>query len=326
LKLRTALVFGVLAALLFVSMAVYFTSSLSILGNPDDFGPTNAAWNGLSTFVSVEKPTILQNLSSLPPDGTGFVLLEDGPSTSYTPAEVRGVSSFISSGGTLILADDYGVGNSLLSGMRLYSRFTGSLLTDPLFNFRNSFLVVAPDVTMKNVSSLALNYATTLTVSDPGSQVLGYSSDFSYLYLTQPGGSIASAHHGPFPVLAEIPDVKGRVFLIADDSVFINSMMFRNGNAALLKDLSTGKMLLDTSHLSVGPATLARNFELSVYSALSIPELRYSLVVAGLAGILAYRFSVRAPVEEEELKTVLQEHPEWSEEKLRKLKEEMGER
>ncbi|MDE1854258.1 MAG: hypothetical protein KGI38_11015 [Thaumarchaeota archaeon] len=326
MKPSTAVVVGIVAALLFVSLAVYFTPSVSVLGNPDDFSPTNTAWNGLSTFVSVEKPTVMQNLSSLSPVGTGFVLLEDGPSSPYTPAEGVGVSSFVRSGGTLILADDYGIGNTLLSGMGLSSRFTGSLLTDPLFNFRNSFLVVAPTVAMRNVSSLAFNYATTLTVSDSGAQVLGYSSDFSYLYPTQPGGSIASAPHGPFPVLAEIPDGKGRVYLIADDSVFINSMIDKNGNAALLKDLSTGTMLLDTSHLSIGPGTVARNFELSVYSTISIPEIRYSLVVVGLAGILAYRFGTKAGAAEEELKAVLEEHPEWSEERLRKLKEEMDAR
>ncbi len=326
MKPRTAVVVGVLTALLFVSLAVSFTSSLSILGNPDDFSPTNTAWNGLSTFVSEDKPTVIQNLSSLPSVGSGYILVEIGPSSPYSPGEARRVSTFVNSGGTLILADDYGTGNTLSSEMGLSSRFTGSLLTDPLFNFRNSFLVVAPQITMKNVSSLSLNYATTLTVSDPGAQVLGSSSDFSYLYPTQPGGSIANAPHGPFPILALIPEAKGRVYLIADASVFINSMLSQSGNTALLKDLSTGKMLLDISHLSVGPATIARNFELSVYSALLIPELRYSLVIVSLAGILAYRFGPSPPVEEEELKTVMQEHPEWSEEKLRRLKEEMGER
>ena len=323
MKARTAVVAGVLAALLFVSLAVYFASSSSILGSPDDFGPANTAWNGLSAFVSMEHPLILRNVSSLPPDGTGFVLLEDGPSSPYTPAEARGVSSFVASGGTLILADQYGIGNSLLSGMGLSSRFTGALLTDPLFNFRNSFLVVAPTVAMKNVSSLAFDYATTLTVSDPGAQVLAYSSDFSYLYPTQPGGSIASAPRGPFPVLAQVPDGRGRVYLIADDSVFINSMLGRSGNAELLKDLSTGTMLLDTSHFSVGPATLARDFEASAYSTLSIPEIRYSMLVLGLAAVLAYKFGAGPKPEEEELKTVTREHPEWNVERLRRLKEEM---
>ena len=318
---------GVLAGLLFVSVVVYFAASVNILGSPDDFSPTNTAWNGLSSFAALEHPTQLQNLSALPPDGTGFVLLENGPSGPFSSVESRAVSSFVASGGTLILTDDQdGIANSLLTGLGLSSRFSGGLLVDPLFNFRNSYLVVAPTVSLSNVQSLAFNYATTLTVSDPGALVLAYSSDFSHIYPAQPGGSVASAPHGPFPVAAQIPDGKGRVYLIADDSVFINSMISRNGNLALLDDLSTGQMFLDTSHFAVSPATTFRNLEASLYSTLSIPELKYSLVVIGLAGILAYRFGRAPSPEQEELNAVIQEHPEWSEERLRKLKEEMEKR
>jgi hypothetical protein len=324
---RTAVAVGVVAALLFVSVAVYFAASYSILGNPGDFSPTNTSWNGLSTFVHNEHATVLGNVTSLPPDGTGYVLLEDGPSSPYTPAQAARISSFVTSGGTLIVADGQdAIANTLLSGMGLSSRFTGGVLTDPLFNFRNSFLVVAPTVYMHNVSSIAFDYATTLTVSDPGAKVLAYSSDFSYLYPTQPGGSIASAPHGPFPVVAEIPDGRGVVYLISDDSVFINSMIYRDGNANMLSDMASGTMLLDTSHLAVSPATVVRGFELSVYNLLSLWEFKYSLVIAGVAGIIAYRFGEEPSPEEEELKELLRDHPEWSEERLRKLREEMERR
>lgn len=327
MRARTAVVLGVVAALLFVSFAVYFAASVSILGNPDDFGSTNYSWNGFSTLVSVEHPVVMKGLGSLPPDGTGYVLLEDGPSSPFTPAEAAHVSSFVTSGGTLVLADDQdAVGNSLLSGLGLSSRFSGGLLVDPLFNFRNSYLVVAPTVSpsLDNVTSLALDYATTLTVSDPGAETLAYSSDFSYLYPAQPGGSIANAPHGPFPVLAEVPDGKGRVYLLADDSLFINSMIARDGNGNLLKDLTTGTMLLDTSHLAVSPATVVRDSEATVYSVVSLWEFKYSIVMVGLAGIISYRFSRRPSAQEEELKQILEEHPEWSEAKLRRLEEERG--
>ena len=325
MKARTAAVAGALVALLFVSIVVYFAASVNILGSPDDFSPTNSAWNGFSTFAAVEHPTVLRNLSALPPDGTGFTLLENGPSGPYSSVESKDVSSFVASGGSLVLADDQDAyANSLLSGMGLSSRFSGGLLTDPLFNFRNSYLVVAPTVSMYNVTSHAFDNATTLTVSAPGSQVLAYSSDFSYLYPSQPGASIASAPHGPFPVVAAVPDGKGRVYMIADDSVFINSMISRDGNTNLLKDVSTGAMLLVTSHFSVSPAASFRKLEATVYSTLSLPELKYSAVVFGLAAVLAYRFGQKPSMEENELKTVMQEHPEWSDERLRRLREETG--
>ena len=329
MRVRTAVAVGVVAALLFVSIAVYFAASVSILGAPGDFSPSNTSWNGLSTFVSAEHAVILGNVSSLPPDGTGYVLLEDGPSSPYTSAESARISSFVTSGGTLIVADGQAaIANTLLAGMGLSSRFTGGVLTDPLFNFRNSFLVVAPTVSpsLSNVTSIAFDYATTLAVSDPGAKVLAYSSDFSYLYPTQPGASISGAPHGPFPVAAEIPDGKGTVYLISDDSVFINSMIHRGGNYSMLKDMAAGTMLLDTSHFAVNPATVVRNFELSVYSVLSLWEFKYSLVIVGVAGILAYGSKGEPTAEEEELKELIREHPEWSEERLRRLKEEMDRR
>ncbi|MDG6975925.1 MAG: DUF4350 domain-containing protein [Nitrososphaerota archaeon] len=325
MKPRTAVVAGALAALLVVSVAVYFAASVSILGAPDDFGPANTSWNGLSTFVADEHATILHNLTALPPDGTGYTLLEDGPSSPYSPAEAVRVSSFVRSGGTLILADGQdAIGNTLLAGMGLSSRFSGAVLVDPLFNFLNSFLVVAPTNSMHNVSSIAFNYATTLSVSDPGAQVLAYSSDFSYLYPTQPGGSISGSPHGPFPMVAQIPDGKGTVYLIADDSVFINSMIGRDGNANMLSDMATGTVLLDTSHFSVGPATIVRDFELSVYSVLSLWEIKYSIVIVGVAGVLAYRLGPDSPPADDEVESALREHPEWDREKLRKLKDELG--
>ena len=329
MRARTAVALGVVAALLFVSFAVYFAASSSILGSPDDFGISNTSWNGFSVFASTEHPIILRNISALPPDGAGYVLLEDGPSSPYTPAESARISSFVTSGGTLIVADGQdAIANSLLAGIGLTSRFSGGILTDPLFNFRNSFLVVAPTVSpsLNNVTSIDFNYGTTLTVSDPGASVLAYSSDFSYLYPTQPGGSIANAPHGPFPVLAEVPDGRGKVYLAADDSLFINSMIARGGNGNLLKDVSTGTMLLDTSHFSVNPATVVRNAEVSFYAVISLWEFKYSVVIVGLAGILAYRFSQQPSAGEEELKALLEEHPEWSEEKLRRLREETGAR
>ena len=325
MRVRTAVAVGVVAALLFVSVAVYFAASVNILGNPGDFSPSNTSWNGLSTLVQTEHATVLSNVSSLPPDGAGYVLLEEGPFSPYTSVQAARISSFVSSGGTLIVADGQdAIANTLLAGMGLSSRFSGGVLTDPLFNFRNSFLVVAPTTTMYNVSSIDFDYATTLTVSDPGAKVLAYSSDFSYLYPSQPGSSIASAPHGPFPVAAEIPLGRGTVYLISDDSVFINSMIHMGGNFNMLKDMASGSVFVDTSHLAANPATAVRGFELSVYSAASLWEFKYSLVIVGVAAIMAYRFGAAPPPADGEVEAVALEHPEWDRERLRKLKEELG--
>jgi hypothetical protein len=319
-------VVGGVGGIIFIILLVYLTTSLSVLQAPDDFSPTNTAWNGMSNFVLGDRPLILQNLTSLPPNGQGFVLMEVGPSIAFTNIEARAVSSFVQSGGTLVIADDFGSGNTLLQGMGLSTRFTGSLLADPLFNFRNSWLVNIPRVEMSNVSSLAFNYATTLSVADAGAQTIGLSSDFSYIYPTQPGENISNTPHGPLPVLAKVPFGHGEVLLVSDASVFINSMLGRNGNSALMRDISIGIVLLDTSHLTVGPATRIRAFELGAYSILSLSEFKYTVVLLSLVGVMTYRFGVSTPREDDELKRVMEEHPEWDERKLKKLKEAMESR
>ncbi|HEV2139150.1 MAG TPA: DUF4350 domain-containing protein [Nitrososphaerales archaeon] len=320
---RNGVIVGVVAGLIFASLLVYFTSSLTLLETPDDFSPTNTAWNGMAAFDSIDKPILMHDLTLLPVNGKDFVLMEIGPSTPFTNPEAGAVSLFVRSGGTLVVADDFGSGNTLLQGMNLTSRFTGSLLADPLFNFQNSWLVVSPTVEMANITSLAFNYASTLSVTDSGAQALGYSSDFSYIYPTQPRESLSNATHGPFPVLAKAAFGQGSVVLVSDASVFINSMIGRNGNRALLKDLSVGTVLFDTSHLTVGPTSTVRNFEFAAYSLFSAPEVRYSAALLGLAIIAAYRVGKVAPDEEDELKQIVREHPEWDETKLRELREEM---
>jgi hypothetical protein len=318
-----ALITGALLGILLVSVLIYLTPSTPILQPPADFNPSGTSWNGMSSFVDAEHPQTLQNLSSLPQVGEGFTLAEIGPSINFTPYQSGLVSSFVKSGGTLILADDFGTGNSLLSGMGLGSGFNGSLLTDPLFNFKNSWLVVIPAVRLGNVPSLAFNYATVLNLDDAGTRVLAYSSDFSYLYPGQ-GETISGSPKGPFPVVAEIPYGRGHVYLISDASVFTNSMIGMNGNLALLRDLSTGTVLLDTSHIAVGAVTVARSFEISVYSVLSMPEVKYSIVLLGLAGILVYRSRPAELKGEDELNYVIREHPEWDAEKLKMLSKEVG--
>ncbi|MDG6929449.1 MAG: hypothetical protein JRN39_07530 [Nitrososphaerota archaeon] len=321
---RSSLAAGVLIGAVFVCLVVYLTPSVNVLQQPNDFSPANTAWNGLSSFVSLENATVLPGVGALPPKGAGYVLMEIGPTTPFTAHESSLISSFVRGGGTLVVSDDFGSGNSLLQGLGLGSRFTGGLLVDPLFNFKDPWLVVAPKVEVAGVSAVAMDYATTLTVADPGARVLAWSSPFSYLQA--PGQSAAGGPPGPFPVVAEIPVGDGRVYLVSDASVFINSVLGVDGNRALARYLSSGgAVLVDSSHWSEGPAAAARSFEISAYGAASIPEVKYTALLVCLAAVAGVGGLGGGPAEPaaDELKRVREEHPEWDEGVLRRLMEEM---
>jgi hypothetical protein len=187
-----------------VSGIVYLASTVTVLAQPQDFDTASTAWNGFSKFVSVTSPSILENLSALPPAGVGYTLMVIGPFSDFSPAQSAQVRAFVNNGGSLVVAEDFGSANTLLRGLKLNTRFTQSLLKDPLFNSKNPDFPIAPRVYVKNVSAVALDYATTLIVNDAGAQVLAWSSSFSYLATGQTDQP-SNSPTGPFPVIAQIP-------------------------------------------------------------------------------------------------------------------------
>lgn len=104
-----------------------------------DFRVDNPFWNGLSSFCDKAKVASLDSLGDLPSAGKGTALLVV-PYERFTEVELAQVRSYVSSGGTLVLSDDYGYGNQVLGGLGLKIRFNGQPLLDPLFDYRNKWL------------------------------------------------------------------------------------------------------------------------------------------------------------------------------------------
>jgi Domain of unknown function (DUF4350) len=298
-----------------------------VLPHTESYFPTNPLWNGMSDLQSLRSPTDVTALTTLPANGTGTSLLEIGPSLNFSSSDVSRIADFVRSGGTLLIADDYGTGNSLLAGLNLTSRFSRGELADALFNTKNSFLPLAVNTTMSRVSSIAFNYATTLVVSDPGAKVLAWSSRFSYIYPTKPGQSQANAPLGPFPVVAQIPYGHGRVDLVADSSLWINAMVKTASNLQVLDDLAGPAMVLDQGHWQYNSFTKARSLELQVYSFVSGSEVKYGLLIGVLVLLVAYRprSDEEAPDPEEEIRALKLEHPDWDAETLRAIRKEREE-
>ena len=128
-------------------------------------------------------------MNALPsnPHGTALLLI---PYVQFSAGELSELNSYVSNGGTLVVLDDYGFGNQVLSGVGLSMRFTGVPLLDPLYNYKDEWLPQIVDFAASpltaNVSSLVLNHATCLnTTSD--ATVLAFSSSFSFLDLKGTG-------------------------------------------------------------------------------------------------------------------------------------------
>ncbi|HJX13603.1 MAG TPA: DUF4350 domain-containing protein, partial [Dehalococcoidales bacterium] len=76
----------------------------------DDFRLENPFWNGTGDLGTRYPVRLLNSLADLPPSGEGATLITI-PYAGYTEAELERIGDFVTGGGRLILADDYGHGN-----------------------------------------------------------------------------------------------------------------------------------------------------------------------------------------------------------------------
>ena len=219
----------------------------------EDFRVENPFWNGsknLSTSYPVQS---LESFAELPlsPRGTTLILV---PYLNLTSVELEQLNSFIREGGRLILADDYGHGNQILEYLGLEVRFSGEVLVDPLINYKTKdfpkIIHFKSDPLTINTESLVLNHATCL-VNTKDNSVIALSSSFSFLDRNENGTYEDDELSGPLPVICWITLGDGQVVLVADPSLFINSMNAIDENEGFIQNIAdtTTSLYIDQSHL-----------------------------------------------------------------------------
>ena len=235
----------------------------------EDFRAENPFWNGTRDISSSFPASPLASLSDLPPSPQGSTLILI-PYLDFTPAELGELKSFVTQGGTLVLADDYGYGNQILEYMGLKARFSGEILLDPLFNRKNKWFPrishLASSSVTSNTESLILNHATCLSDVE-ASDVLALSSSFSFLDLNGNQSWDEGEPTGPLPVISRHSLGSGKMILISDPSIFINSMETIESNYNFIQNLAaitTAELLIDQSHLP--PSNLHQTKNLLAYT------------------------------------------------------------
>jgi len=221
-----------------------------LLPSVDDFSIDNERWNGVSKTLGGQFQ-VIGSLGDLPTGATLLLI----PYTDFTTPDLEQLKDFISRGGTLILADDFGYGNKVLEYLGLNERFSGAQLLDPMVNYKNQQFPRIPhyrdSALTAGVASLVLNHATALT-NVATENILASSSAFSFLDLASNEEPDSNDPGGPLPVISEHSVGNGQVILIADPSIFINSMSGLEDNRKLLANisaLSTTPPFIDQSHL-----------------------------------------------------------------------------
>ena len=283
MELRRFLVIITTAIVMVITIIVW------LLPSSEDFQSNNPTWNGISDITSNYAASPLISLSDLPPLSQGVTLILI-PYLNITPTELAELQSFITQGGTLILADDYGLGNQILEHLRLEVRFSGKPLLDPLFNHKNQRFPQISHITASritsNTESLTLNHATSL-VNVKDSDALALSSSSSFLDLNSNGSfDLDEEPNGPLPVISQHNLGRGKIILISDPSIFINSMANLASNRIFIQNIAaitTSALLIDQSHLpALTNLSEAKNLLSSIRNSVTTPIGATSLVILAL--------------------------------------------
>jgi hypothetical protein len=246
-------------------------------------------WNGVSDFSREFKADNIDSVARVAEVPQDSVLVSI-PYLGYTPDELAVINRFVDNGGTLLLMDDFGYGNSVLSYLDIKARFTSSLLLDPLFCYKNASMPRITDFSAKigGVNEVVLNHATTLTnVAD--TDVIAWSSSSSFLDLNENGSWDQSEPKGPFPVAGKFGLGRGTVAIVGDPSIAINAMVDRDDNYAFVNylagDIANRTIMIDRSHLTKTPLDVSkirltdtREWLSSPYALLGITALVFVMV------------------------------------------------
>ena len=276
MRLHKVITITTLLVILALAALVWFFPS------NDDFRLENKFWNGVSeTLGGPFRP--VKSLAQLSAESTLILI----PYVDFTAAELQAIKDFVNLSGTLILADDYGYGNRVLEFLGFKARFSGRPLLDPMVNYKNQWfprVVYLNDSPLtEGIENLALNHATAIA-NVAADEVIAQSSAFSYLDLNANEKQEADEPNGPHPVISRHSLGGGQVILIADPSLFINSMSGIEDNHQLIQNITTMNTtppLVDQSHLP--PSTLHQTKDLLASARGSLASPLGTLGVVALA-------------------------------------------
>ncbi len=239
-----------IAGLVLLAAALVLVGHLST--NNLEFSQYNSGWNGTSRFFSDLDRHRLVEISEpaqLLSNSTNTTLFIIAPWHQPTDQELSGYRSFIERGNTIILADDFGTGNQILMGLK--SRI--SILPGNVSSLDRKYadpytVVVYPsgnDTIIDNIPSLLLNRPAPLRGGTPIMQT----SVMSWIDRNGDGKINNFEVLGAINVIASDNIGFGRIIVVSDPSIFINSMYdteqpnnqlfihnLVNGNGPLLLD------------------------------------------------------------------------------------------
>ena len=286
----SSVIFSVIALVLAISLlSIWFYPSIQ------DFMAGNTMWNGIKSFSSEFDAENIDSLDELPGMPQGTVLISI-PYLELSDDELAEIKQFVNDGGTLLLMDDYGFGNSVLEYLGVSVRFSNQPLLDPLFCYKNPWLPkitdFSPEVKESGINAVVLNHATVLT-NAVASDIIAWSSGYSFLDTNENESWDQDEPRGPFPIAAKLNLGKGLVAIASDPSIMINSMVDRDDNYAFIQYLISHNgeemdALIDRSHIAKAPLDISKMRLRSGREMLSSPYALVGIIALIFVGVSRY--------------------------------------
>lgn len=201
--------------------------AMYLFGNTSEFNMHNPGWNGTSRFFdSLDRHKISEIDNPLDLSGyTNSTLLVISPYRHFTPDELTAYRNFVTRGNTIIIADDFGTGNELLSGIGSSMTILPGNLSGVDRLYDSPYTVVAYPA-----GSTTLPVSGEKFVLDMGAAVSGGTPELVTGLMSWvdtkgspgpgPGTAISS-----YAVISRESLGRGEVYAMGDPSFFVNSML-----------------------------------------------------------------------------------------------------
>jgi hypothetical protein len=185
---------------------------------------------------------------------------------NFTKRESSNIRKFLDYGGVVLLADDFGTGNSLLEGLNVSARFSHEPLADLYYYGKNpDFPIItgfSPSLATDNLGAIVLDRPSYISTGNSSSVTkIGSSSPFSFIDPSGNGRPSTNETINSYTVLATVRIGSGLLLLVADPSMFINDMIGLYDNMRLFQNalkMGDGSVIFDTAHLARAPLTDSR--------------------------------------------------------------------
>jgi hypothetical protein len=282
-----------LSAVLMLSVGYYWPIQ-------EAYHPLNQDWNGCSRIAGLTaNTTLLMSYDKPLPNATSLLAII-GPSVNFTKRESSNIRKFLDYGGVVLLADDFGTGNSLLEGLNVSARFSHEPLADLYYYGKNpDFPIItgfSPSLATDNLGAIVLDRPSYISTGNSSSVTkIGSSSPFSFIDPSGNGRPSTNETINSYTVLATVRIGSGPLLLVADPSMFINDMIGLYDNMRLFQNalrMSDGSVIFDTAHLARAPLTDWRIMLKDEFSSLRLGKTGMYLPVAVVAA-LVLAFSIQ---------------------------------